>query len=146
MEHGHSQWRAKRQSVLLRYALLQVPGAMLTAGALAVLRMWLGMPLWLAWTAMALWIAKDAALFPFVWRSYLPGAGGGAGKMIGLEGEALERIAPSGRVRIHGELWGARLAEGAPPVERGEAVEVRGISGLTLLVERAANTPSRGSG
>jgi membrane protein implicated in regulation of membrane protease activity len=36
-------------------------------------------------------------------------------------------------VRIGGELWEARCADGA---DAGETVRVVGLSGLTLLVER----------
>ncbi len=139
-------WEAKKRAVLLRYALFQLPGLVMTAGALVMLRKWLGMPLWLAWTAMALWIAKDVVLFPLVWRSYLPGSGEGAEKMIGLQGEAVEPVDPAGKIRVHGELWRARLTEGSPPVERGEHVTVRGISGLTLFVEGSAAVRRRPEG
>jgi membrane protein implicated in regulation of membrane protease activity len=42
--------------------------------------------------------------------------------------------APDGQVRIDGEIWAARCAEGCGA---GEAVTVTGVEGLTLVVERA---------
>jgi membrane-bound ClpP family serine protease len=43
----------------------------------------------------------------------------------------IERLAPSGMVRLDGELWRA-LAEGA--VDVGSDVEITGNEGLTLKV------------
>jgi membrane protein implicated in regulation of membrane protease activity len=48
-----------------------------------------------------------------------------------LGAEAL--VAGDGWVRVSGELWRARGAEGAAP---GEVVRVREVKGLTLVVER----------
>jgi membrane-bound serine protease (ClpP class) len=42
-------------------------------------------------------------------------------------------VADEGWVRVAGELWRARGAEGARP---GERVTVEGVDGLTLLVRR----------
>jgi len=53
--------------------------------------------------------------------------------MIGLEGITMERLSPTGRVRVRGETWKARSTGGN--LERGEEVIVTGIGeGLTLLV------------
>jgi membrane-bound serine protease (ClpP class) len=53
--------------------------------------------------------------------------------MIGLEGTAIERLSPLGRVRVRGETWKARSTGGT--AERGDDVMVTGIGeGLTLLV------------
>ena len=47
-------------------------------------------------------------------------------------------------VRLHSELWRARVVDGGPPLAVGDAVEVRRIDGLTLEVARraAAATPT----
>jgi membrane protein implicated in regulation of membrane protease activity len=42
-------------------------------------------------------------------------------------------VTDGGWVRVEGELWRARGAEGA---HQGERVTVRGVDGLTLLVVR----------
>lgn len=55
----------------------------------------------------------------------------GAEAMIGKQAEVVMPCRPDGTVRIGGELWEARCAVGA---DRGDAVEVKGVDGLTLLV------------
>jgi membrane-bound serine protease (ClpP class) len=56
--------------------------------------------------------------------------------MIGARGIAQERLAPSGYVLVGRELWRAEMMEPGSAVEKGEAVRVREIKGLTLMVER----------
>jgi len=56
----------------------------------------------------------------------------GAHRMVGLEGEALEPLAPEGQVRVGGEIWRARAPR---PLPAGARVRVRAVRGLTLEVE-----------
>ncbi len=56
----------------------------------------------------------------------------GAHRMVGLEGEALEALAPEGQVKVGGEIWRARAVR---PVPAGARVRVRAVRGLTLEVE-----------
>jgi membrane-bound serine protease (ClpP class) len=53
--------------------------------------------------------------------------------MIGLTGRTLEPLEPTGRVRVHGEIWRAR-AEGGT-IGRDKKVQVVGVEELTLVVE-----------
>jgi membrane-bound ClpP family serine protease len=46
--------------------------------------------------------------------------------MIGLRGITEDRLAPSGYVRVHGELWQAEVVQNSPPIEKGESVRVHG--------------------
>jgi len=55
--------------------------------------------------------------------------------MIGLEGEVRIRIDPVGKVFCRGEIWDARSATGEP-IEPPQRVRVKGVDGLTLIVER----------
>lgn len=55
--------------------------------------------------------------------------------MVGSTGTVVTACAPQGQVRVQGELWRARCADGAAV---GEEVRVVALDGLTLLVERAA--------
>ncbi len=71
-------------------------------------------------------------MFPFVWRAY---DRSNSNSMIGLRGIASDRLSPSGYVRIHGELWRARVINGNSSIEKGEVVMVRGMRGLTLVVQ-----------
>ncbi len=120
--------------LLARYWALQLPAtAILIAALLAFAGDW---PRWIVWTIVAAWVAKDAALYPFVWRAYDPDRPATLPfGMEGAAGEALERIDPVGRVRVSGQLWRAELAHGSRPVASGETVKVQGRRGLTLRVE-----------
>jgi membrane-bound serine protease (ClpP class) len=57
----------------------------------------------------------------------------GAEGMIGKRAEVVRECRPSGTVRLDGELWEARCADGAAP---GDEVRVDGVDGLTLVVSR----------
>ena len=89
---------------------------------------------WVVWGFIAIWVVKDAILFPFVRRAYDWDRPQGANSMVGARGIAKERLAPSGYVQVHGELWSAELSEGSPPLEKGERVRVEGTRGLRLEV------------
>jgi membrane protein implicated in regulation of membrane protease activity len=63
----------------------------------------------------------------------------GAEAMIGTPAEVVTRLHPTGQVHIHGELWEARSTADA---DVGDTVIVRGLDGLTLVVEPAAGQGS----
>lgn len=120
---------------LVKYALLQLPIIVLLTIALFVIRQWINIPLWLIIGIIALWTIKDIAMFPVVWRAYEQGRPEDATSIVGMRGTATDRLAPSGYVQVHGELWRAEVMQGGKPIERGERVLVMGIEGLTLLVK-----------
>lgn len=122
------------RELLLRYAAFQVPGWGLVGGGA-----------WLAWThfgvdgglalgVLAAWIAKDVLMFPFVRVAYAARDERGPGGLRGVRAEVVDALTPSGRVRIGGELWRARLRDPASAVEAGHAVRVEELEGLTLVV------------
>ncbi len=121
--------------ILVRYALLQLPALTLLALILILVNRWVDIPTWLVWGILALWAAKDAILFPFVWRAYDWNRSKVADPMVGERGITKDRLAPSGYVKVRGELWKAEIMEGDPPIEKGEGIKVGGIRGLTLLVK-----------
>ncbi len=55
----------------------------------------------------------------------------GAEGMYGAVGTALEELAPSGRVMVHGEYW---MADANAPIARGARVRVESIENLRLRV------------
>ncbi len=57
----------------------------------------------------------------------------GAEGMIGEIGIALTEISPTGRVRVHGEIWQARSDV---PIAPGEQVRVVAVEGLQVKVEK----------
>lgn len=129
---------AERQSwsgrILLRYALFQIPSLILLVLVLHGISPYLGFPAWLLWGIVGLWIAKDAALFPFVWRAYDRKRKEVLNKMVGLRGIAEERLDPAGYIQIRGELWRAEVIGGRPPIEKGESVQVYEICHTLLRV------------
>ena len=127
--------RRSSARILVRYALLQLPGLVLLILILILVQQWVDLPAWIFWGSIVVWVAKDALLYPFVWRAYDQDRPQGANTMVGMRGIAKDRLAPSGYIQIRGELWNAELMEGNPPIEKGEDVRVRGVRGLTLIVQ-----------
>ena len=121
-------------AVLGKYWLLQLPEAALVVVILLLLQHWFDIPTWVVWGVAALWVAKDAALYPLVWRSFDPAYPATQHSLDGERGVATERLDPSGYIRVRGELWRAELARGTRPVDKGEAVEVQSMRGLTVIV------------
>jgi len=66
----------------------------------------------------------------------------GVENLVGATGEVTEVLAPSGKVRVLGELWQARSSSELPP---GSPVRVVAVHGLILEVEAAAESPARDS-
>ncbi|MEK6277151.1 MAG: NfeD family protein [Actinomycetota bacterium] len=61
----------------------------------------------------------------------------GAEALVGESAAVIEACDPEGRVRMRGELWNARAAEG---LAVGERVRVTAVEGLTLEVAREAGS------
>lgn len=122
-----------RQAVV-RYVLLQIPAALLAGLALALIHRWTGLSAWIAWLLLGLWVAKDVVLFFFVWPAYEGGRKADDAFLQGAQAVARDRLDPSGTVRLHGQIWKARVDEGSSPVEPGEMVTVLGREGLRLRV------------
>ena len=116
-----------------RYVAWQVPGWLVAALVLFLLCEALGLAPWLAGVVLALYVGKDLALYPamrVVFRTPSPAI------PIGERAVAVDRLAPSGYVRVNGELWRARAPSGDLP--SGTGVIVRAAEGFTLIVERVA--------
>ncbi len=116
---------------LAKYWLLQLPSFVLVAAILIFLCRRFDFPAHYAWGIAAIWVAKDAILYPFVWRAYDSRL---REPMVGLRGSAREKLDPSGYVSIRGELWHAQVAEDFPAADKGQTVEVIEVRGLTLMV------------
>jgi len=81
------------------------------------------------------WLVKDVALFPFVWRAYADDVTGFSFSPVGRRGVVVSRLAPTGMVRVRGELWRASTVTDAAPLEVGADVRVLEAQGLALTVE-----------
>jgi len=121
--------------VVMRYALFQIPSLVLLILILILVRRWVDFPPWFFWGSFFIWIVKDAVLFPFVWRAYDWSRSKDVHSLVGTEGIVEERLAPSGYIRVHSELWQAEIIRESPPIEKGEVVRIQGIRGLVLLVQ-----------
>lgn len=69
----------------------------------------------------------------FVMKTRLTKPTTGRDELIGEVVRAETDIDPEGTVHIHGEIWRASATE---PVRKGEDVVIRGVDGLTLVVEK----------
>jgi membrane-bound ClpP family serine protease len=63
--------------------------------------------------------------------------------MIGLQGEVIGRLNPSGQVKIRGELWAAETESGE--MKSGRKVVVVGQKGLRLTVRETHQDESTGA-
>ena len=124
------------KKVLLRYTLYQLPALALLVFIFLVVRQWVEIPGWVSAGVLAAWILKDIVLFPLTWRAYERDGEKKTNTIIGRTGIARDRLAPSGYVTVRGELWRAETTGKCSNVEKGEAVRVNDIKGLTLLVEK----------
>ena len=116
------------------YLLLQTPDILLAGLILFVLHGW-GV-LSLAWTLalFAGWVANDLALYPLLKDVFGPPRTEPQ-SLIGARAVAQERLAPSGMVKLGGELWWAEALGADAAIAAGTVVTIRGRRGLTLVVE-----------
>ena len=69
-------------------------------------------------------------------RAYMRKPASGSEGLIGMVGVAVSRIAPRGKVFVHGEYWNAYSKE---VIEEGEEVEVIEVEGLKVKVKKIIN-------
>ena len=133
-----------RHPAFWRYTAFQIPGWLLAGAGGWWLHGSLDVPLWAAASLPAAWVIKDYALYPILRFAYEMDQRRPIELLIGTGGKAIESLEPAGYVRVRGELWRA-LANAS--VGAGDAVEVVGVEGTTLLVRpRAVNPPGTASG
>ena len=128
------------QTPLTRYVLFQIPGWLIAVAAAVLLHRWVGLPGWAAVALVAAWALKDAALYTFLRTAYTPQPGSVIGRLVGLEGVAVEPLAPRGYVRVRGELWLAEPTAADVEIRQGHPITVDAVRGTTLLV-RPGGTP-----
>jgi len=131
--------RAEKDSwstrAVLRYTSFQLPGWLVLILMLILVDRWMDLSPWTMVAVTVLWIGKDIVMFPFAWRAYDPNPSKlAAYRMIGERAVAKEKLAPTGYVQVHGELWRAELASDTSTVEKGQSVRVIEVKGLTLSV------------
>jgi len=92
----------------------------------------------LSWWVIGAAAATSAAflifLVGYLWRVYRRPGRGDAERMAGAEGTVLDWASGEGHVWAHSERWSAR---GAKTLQKDDTVRVRGMDGLTLIVDPA---------
>jgi membrane-bound serine protease (ClpP class) len=74
-------------------------------------------------------------LLGYVWRTLRRPVAGGELGLVGRTAHVMDWSGTTGHVFVHGERWAARSHE---PLSVGQAVEVRRLDGLTLIVTAGA--------
>ncbi len=92
------------------------------------------LPLWVLVLAMSLWLVFSIWLFTFTTFFLKKQKSQGPPSMIGMKGKAAGSLAPSGMVRIKGELWSAQAVDGN--ITAGEEIRVVGQDRMNLQVVR----------
>jgi membrane protein implicated in regulation of membrane protease activity len=117
----------------IKYLLFQIPGWIITAIVLLMLLHWEFIPKWLAVLCFVAWLLKDLLLYPFLRRAYEPGVTGSA-RLVGSRGVAEGDLAPTGYVRVRGELWRAVVSPADVVVPSGTEVEVVSADRMEVFV------------
>ncbi len=86
-----------------------------------------------------------AAVRPLLKRRFMRGEGGrgiGARSLVGRRAWVLQPVSETdGRVKLAGETWSARVADGARPCEPGQEVWVAAIQGAIAIVSAEPPVP-----
>jgi membrane protein implicated in regulation of membrane protease activity len=120
--------------VVIKYCLLQLPSLVAFILILVLVRQWLEAPDYLIWGLFFFWMGKDIVLFLFLWRHYDPNHFPDRFRMVGRKGIALTRLNPDGYVQVQGERWQAEIFNELVPIDQDEAIWVKAINGLKLIV------------
>jgi len=122
------------RAIVQRYILFQIPALVIAVCVLYFVHSFFELPFFVVWGGMLLWMAKDAVMFPLVWKSYDADSGKAVHSMTGKRGIAKGRLDPEGYVSVGIELWKAETSLGCPAIEKGKTVTVTGMKGLRLIV------------
>jgi membrane-bound serine protease (ClpP class) len=97
----------------------------------------------LSWSVIATMAIASGVILTllvgYVWRAQRTAIATGRDELIGRRAEVVDWDGPAGHVWVHGERWDACGAIDIPPQT---AVRIRGIEGLTLVVEAETNLSS----
>jgi membrane-bound ClpP family serine protease len=105
---------------------------MLTLGAILLAVFVVPSP-W-GWVLVAVTAVVDLAeTVVMIWWSKRRKHAVGLETLVGTTAVVASRLAPAGKVRVSGELWGARSS--TSPLEPGQAVVITAVEGLTLVVD-----------
>jgi len=120
--------------------IIAIVSTTLEEAALAVGVLWglpklgIHIPLWVLIIVMVAWAAYTVTTYRIGSRALRKKPVDGLTAMVGSEGEVVSTLVPEGMVRIKGELWRAKSANGE--IDTGEEVIVVGQDRLKLTVRK----------
>ncbi len=119
------------------YAAREVAEVAVLVAVLAIVASFIRVPVWLL-VGLPLVKALASAVYYvlFLRRAFRRPARLGAEDLIGRIARAETPLRPEGQIKLDGEIWSARSADGRT-VTRHDDVEIVGVRGNTLLVSRA---------
>jgi membrane-bound ClpP family serine protease len=117
----------------IKYLLFQIPGWIISALVLMLLWHWKLIPKWLAVLCFFGWLLKDLLVYPFFRRAYEPGITGSA-RLVGSRGVAQGDLAPTGYIRVRGELCRAAVRPADQVVRSGAEVEIVSAERMEVFV------------
>jgi membrane protein implicated in regulation of membrane protease activity len=130
LERNQHKTRAARRPTFWEWLVI-IPWTPLVALALFFFVPWYwALPIYLLVSVISILIAWES------WRAIRLPAASGRDALIGQTAVALTEIGPTGQVRLRGEIWSART-RGEDPIAAGERVQIVGVEGLIVVVERA---------
>lgn len=106
-------------------------------------RMAVDVPIWVLPPAMVALAAYNVFTYRKTVQALRTKPIPGLPDMTGSLGEAVDRLAPAGQVKIRGELWQAEAESGE--MSGGRKVVVVRQNGLKLIVREAGKAPPRGA-
>lgn len=121
-------------STVLKYTLMQVPGALFVGVLLLLFHRWGWLSPSMAAGVMFLWVLKDALLYPLYRRALEAGPESGAEALAGLHGRAATTLNPRGLVIVRGERWQACSVDDCV-IGRGTRVYIHSVRGMLFYVE-----------
>lgn len=118
------------------YLLWQLPSWGGVAVLVVLLDRLVGPPVWVGAALFLLVVLKDLAMYPVMKEAFQP-SDLLRERLIGARGRAVEALAPTGYVRVSGELWRAEPRDPEKAIPPGAEVVIVEARGLTLVVDRA---------
>ena len=107
---------------------------------LAIANAFVSVPVWLLVGLPAAKIVASAAFFAlFLRRAFRRPVRGGPADLVGRTAVAATPLRPGGRIRIDGESWAARSADGRT-IGRHQTVDVVDVRDRTVLVVRRTDS------
>ncbi len=120
------------------YAVREVAEVAVLVAVLAIVASFAEVPIWLlVGLPLLKAIASPIYYVLFLRRAFRRPPRSGAEDLIGRVARATTPLRPEGQIKLDGEIWSVRAADGGT-IPRHDDVEIVGVRGNTLLVSRAA--------